>query len=357
MLCLNFAFETIKIPSMKKLYFTLAMMASSIFAANAQTPDTLLFEDFEADTIDYIISQAPTGSDTWWVNFDADGIPDGSGSNRAGDWFLIRGFADVDSTTTAIGCNSWSFPNVDQQQNWLMLPPITLTDNSGMLYWKSASRQTPLYLDGYQVRISTNGNLENAFNDTVAEYAEYEGSPANVDSSNLNNLYNGFTFSQGFVAGQDGQFIEYHGDSLRFICQLRPDSISLAAYSGQTIYIAFLGNAHDDNLLEIDDIRVMGKGFANTGVNENQANAGDVRISPNPASDFFRLDYTINKGTQARIDIYDMAGKLVKTEKTGFLMVGDHFSVVNVADMPAGNYFVNLTTNDQTTAVKLTVTH
>lgn len=340
---------------MKKFYFSLAIMASAAFSAKAQ-PDTLLFEDFEADTIDYIISQAPTGTDPFWVNFDADGIADQSGGNRAGDWFLVRGFADVDSSTTAIGCNSWTFPVVDPQQNWLMLPPITLSDASSVLYWKSASRQTPLYLDGYQVRISTNGNLETAFNDTVAEYAEFEDQAANVDSSSITALFNSHVFSQGFVAGSDGQYIEYSGDSLRFKGVLRPDSVSLASYSGQTIYIAFLGNSHDDNLLSIDDIRVMGKGSASA-LSEKAENAVPLTISPNPASTHFRLDYAIIKGSQAKIEIIDMAGRIVKTEKTGFLMKGNHFSVVDVTDMPAGNYFVNLTTNDQTSAVKLTVTH
>jgi len=340
---------------MKKLYISIIFLASTAFAAKAQ-PDTLLFEDFEADSITYIVSQAPSGSDPFWVNFDQDGIPDASGGNRPGDWFLISGFADVDSSTTAIGCNSWSFPDLNQQQNWLMLPPITLTDNSGMLYWKSASRQTPLYLDGYQVRISTNGNLETAFNDTVAEYAEFTDQAANVDSSSISALFNSHVFSQGFVAGSDGQYIQYSGDSLRFICELRPDSVSLAAYSGQTIYIAFLGNSVDDNLLEIDDIRVMGKGSGNS-LADNANNLPALSISPNPASDYFRLDYPITKGTQAKIEIFDISGKLVKTEKTGFLMKGNHFSVVNVADMPSGNYLVNLTTNDNTSTVKLTVSH
>lgn len=340
---------------MKKFYLSLAFMVSATFVAKAQ-PDTLLFEDFEADTIDYILSQAPSGTDNFWVNFDADGLADQSGGNRAGDWFLVRGFADVDSTTTAIACNSWTYPVVDQQQNWLMLPPIILSDASGMLYWKSASRQTPLYLDGYQVRISTNGNFESAFNDTVAEYAEFEDQDATVDSSNVNALFNSFTFSQGFVAGSDGQYIEYGGDSLRFKGVLRPDSVSLAAYSGQTIYIAFLGNSHDDNLLSIDDIRVMGKGSASA-LTEVTAEQPALTISPNPASDYFRLDYPILKGSQAKIEIIDMAGKVVRSEKTGFLMKGNHFSVVNVADLPSGNYFVNLTTSENTSAVRLSVVH
>jgi len=340
---------------MKKLYISIIFLASTAFAAKAQ-PDTLLFEDFEADSITYIVSQAPSGSDPFWVNFDQDGIPDASGGNRPGDWFLISGFADVDSSTTAIGCNSWSFPDLNQQQNWLMLPPITLTDNSGMLYWKSASRQTPLYLDGYQVRISTNGNLETAFNDTVAEYAEFTDQAANVDSSSISALFNSHVFSQGIVAGSDGQYIQYTSDSLRFICELRPDSASLANYAGQTIYIAFLGNSTDDNLLSIDDILVTGQGSVLKAHSEIKQE-GEVVLSPNPATNQFRLDYSIDRGTQAKIEIFDMAGKLIRTEKTGFLMKGNHFSVVNVADIPSGNYLVTLSTNFHAQTLKLTVAH
>jgi hypothetical protein len=63
---------------MKKLLLFISCVAGSI-AANAQG-DTLLFENFDVDpTASYLPFNS--GTDTQWVNFDADALPD---ANRNG---------------------------------------------------------------------------------------------------------------------------------------------------------------------------------------------------------------------------------------------------------------------------------
>src|SRR6185295_12658092 len=120
--------------------------------------------------------------------------------------------------------NSWT-NDPTPIANYLILPPIHLNDGTGMLYWKSAPRQTPRYLDGLQVLVSTTGNFDVDFSDTLKLFAEYISGDGQPNDSSFSN----FTFSNGFVFGEDGQYLEYHGDSIRFIGILRPDSASLAA--------------------------------------------------------------------------------------------------------------------------------
>lgn len=312
--------------------------------------NTILFEDFESDTINIPITLA-NGDDATWINADYDGLDDQSGGGRPGEWFLSSGFANVDSTNTVLASNSWTLDPAPVA-NYIILPPIKLDDNSGILKWKSAPRQLPRYMDGYQVLVSTTGNFPENFTDTLKLFAEFTGNATIVDSSSYANLYNSFTFSNGYVHGLDGSYVEYNGDSLRFRGVLRPDSVSLAAYSGQTIYIAFCSGTTDDNLLSIDDILVQGVG-QNLSV-DNIENINTVNVFPNPATNDFNVAYTLNTSTKVELNVFDMNGRLVKQVSNAFQIKGNYNFNVNCNDLPAGIYNVELKTPKGKSTVSVT---
>ncbi|MBP9151938.1 MAG: choice-of-anchor J domain-containing protein, partial [Flavobacteriales bacterium] len=162
---------------MKKTYLFVLLAQLIIGSVNAQN-DTLLWENFEAETLDYIVIDYPTGEPNYyptWLNFDVDGIADGSGSDRPEEWFVAFGFADVDSSNTVLASNSWLQGVGDVVENWLISPRLHIQDNLANLYWKSAPYQLPRYLDGYKVLVSTTDNLETSFTDTLAVFAEFNG--------------------------------------------------------------------------------------------------------------------------------------------------------------------------------------
>lgn len=333
---------------MKKIYLIILSFFTLGMASKAQSGmDTLLYEGFEAEDLSYIFIGAPSGNDAGWINLDADGLGDGSPSGRDGFWFPSYGFADVDTATVVMASNSWTNDATTPIQNWLMTPPLQITDSTAWLFWKSASYQTPLYLDGYKVLVSENGNLEPDFTDTLAVYAEYVLRPG-TDST-----FNSFVFSSGVVAGMDGTYIQYGGDSLRFRCQLRPDSVSLSAYAGKTIYIAFLADSHDDNLLSIDDILVTGT--APDGINEVKNSGSDLNLSPNPAKERVRLNYSVQSTGPVSIEILSMDGKLIRDFHTPTLLKGDHFSDLNLSGLASGQYLVVLKTNRTTSSTRLII--
>ena len=68
-----------------------------------------------------------------------------------------------------------------------------------------------------------------------------------------------YDFSEGFIHGADGEYIKADDDPQRNAGVLRPNEVSLAAYAGKTIFIAFAHDSDDDNILFIDDIMVTGK--------------------------------------------------------------------------------------------------
>ncbi len=322
---------------MKKL-LTISMMfsASALFAQS----DTLLYENFDVDpTATYLPFNS--GNDTQWVNFDADALSDANG--RPQEWFWSEGaFADVDSVDACLFSSSWLTGFLPGNRNWLFTPPIQIVDASAVLSWESAPRQTPLYIDGYSVLVSTTDNIETSFTDTLFQAGQY------LSGSGFD--FSAYTFSPGFVHGADGTFIQYDpsSDSSRFIGEFRPFTASLAQYSGQTIYIAFLHDSDDDNLIALDDIMVTG---TLVGLNESQNNLG-LSVFPNPASDKIELSYLLPASSPVIADVYDIKGSKVLSAGKGMQIAGGQKLAMDVSQLAAGSYNVVLKAGGSSVTIK-----
>lgn len=334
---------------MKKTLLSAAILFAISFTTKAQ--DTLIFEGFETGAPDSIFSfNPPTGADNFWINFDGDGYPDGStAGDRPGEWFGGLGYDIMDTNNIVAISSSWTNDVNNPIQNWIITPPITISDASFSLFWKSAPYQTPLYLDGFKVLVSKTNNLEASFTDTLAVFAEYVSRVDPLPDSS----YANYTFSPGFVHGADGEFVAFDNDSARFRGFLRPDTASLAAYAGQTIYIGFVADSHDDNLLFLDDIMVYSP--TADAINEKHANNFNMQVFPNPAAQATRVNFTVDQYSKVVITLLDMEGKLVKKFDRGQLMTGNHFADLDLSNVPQGNYFVQINSNSKTQASKLTV--
>ena len=142
------------------------------------------------------------------------------GFNAANPWlFQLR---DGALTTNTFAGTSSSFSPAGTADAWLVTRAITLPDTSCVLTWKSESL-TPGRQDGLKVFVSTTGgNPETDFPATPAwEIAEEESGP----TENL-----------------DGEWVDH--------------SLSLKAYGGQTVYIAFVNQSTDKSMICLDDICV-----------------------------------------------------------------------------------------------------
>jgi len=334
---------------MKKIYllFISGLLITSVVSAQS---DTLLWENFDGDNFDHILIGPPSGDpgEIFWTNFDLDAMPDGSPSNRNGEWFLVSGYADADSANTVLGSNSWTNDDSQPVQNFLITPAVPITQAGTFLSWKSAPYQTPLYLDGYQVLLSTTSNDESTFNDTLMSFAEF----LSKKSPFLDSTYNSYNFSEGLVHGADGQYVEFHNDSARFRGVLRPFSIDLSAYVGQTVFIAFLHDSHDDNLLSIDDILIST--FDPSGIAVT-AKSIPATAYPNPSSESIMVNYNLPTSSPVTISIYDMKGRMVGSVSRGVQSAGQQNYNFNVAHLAAGNYNLVVRTNNADSLVKVVV--
>ena len=330
-----------------KFTFTLLGGVCLFAASKMHAQNIILSEDFEGD-LSHIIIAIPNGSDQTWIDADFDGIPDASGQNRPPEWFATFGFADVDSSSVVLGSNSWTY-ELTPVANYLILPPIHLSDANGWLYWKSAPYQTPRYLDGLQVLLSTTGNWDVDFSDTLRLFAEYiDGGPLPGDSG-----FHNYDFSNGFVFGEDGEYIEYHGDSMRLRGVLRPDSVSLADYAGMDVYIAFCHGTVDDNLMSIDDIVVTGNGFM-VSVSDPVVSANSLNVFPNPSSSSLTVEYILEETGRVMLDIHDLNGRIVKTITGGTQIKGSYRFTVDVSDLAVGEYQIVLKTSESIRVAKIT---
>lgn len=339
---------------MKKLYILLAFLLTGTLT---KAQDTLLFEDFELvrfyDTL-LINNGAPppaVTTDANWYSWDADGDPDASGGSRPDGWFAIQPFSAVDQyetvygtipapdTNTAISCNSWTSALLPQQ-NWLITPNIPL-GSADTLFWKSAPRQTPRYLDGYEVRLSTTTNADNtgAFSNLLFTASE-------MTALGSDTTFSTFTFAPttGFIHGQDGTFIDYAGTGTNpaHMGQLRTFSAPLNAYANMNVFIAFIGTSTDDNLISLDDVLIRGT-LSTIGINENENNLA-LSLFPNPATDNVQVNYTLTSETTVTINLYDVTGKLVATVSEGEQAQGRHFAHINTSSLAKGFYTVKVAT-------------
>jgi hypothetical protein len=341
---------------MKKItkLFTLLLCSSSL--SFAQGGDTLLFENFN-DSLNLVddFSALTSGNDQTWCNTDIDQLPDLTlGGALPQSWF--SSFSDAkDSTNIVARSSSWTENALTPVQNFLITPPIQVFDNTAMLYWKCAPLQTPRFADGMTIVVAKGSNLESNFTDTLFRYAEFIS--ASPDTT-FNQSYSNYTFSSGYVHGAsaaDSIYLQIgaNGDSSRFRGLLRPDSASLGAFAGQTIYIAFLHDSHDDFSYIVDDIMVTGTP-ANA-VKELEENNFNMQVFPNPASQTSRINFNVDKFSRVYIGLFDMEGKLVKKFDRGQLMTGNHFFDLDLTNVPQGNYFVQINSNSKSQVSKLNV--
>ncbi len=189
-------------------------------SAAAGTCDTILFEDFQSQTI-------PAS----WLNIDVDGNTDANG--RPQDWFIT---ADLETTTGTdtnwVAASSSWFTPFAQANNWLILDSVAICDPAVLLQWQSAPFEGPGFADGYKVLCSPTADTTFAsFTDTLAVLAEDVGGGAGTPGPGwVHSSYNG---TRGV---------------------LETWVVPMSAYNNTTVRIAYVHDSDDDNLLLVDNI-------------------------------------------------------------------------------------------------------
>lgn len=236
-----------------------------------------------------------------WTLIDADG----DGFNW-GDMFTVNNEQEQPVTPVSLISRSWQGSALTPD-NWVISPAIDLSSTSGTitLKWKVMAAAATWSLENYSVYAST-GNTQDDF----------------LDSS--------VVFTEIYPGGTSGEQLER--------------SLDLSSLEGQTIYIAF--RHHDctnQDFLSIDDVEVI-----ETTASVDSALAGSFSVYPNPAKDVVNIANSISAEINT-ITIADINGRTVKQINVN----GAVDSQINIAELNAGVYFVNISSSEGSLTKKI----
>jgi len=295
--------------------FTL-ITVSALNAQSLAAPDTLIAEYFETDPTP-LMALIPSGDDQIWVNYDADGVSslclEGPAPAPSG-WLWDADLGSLDpqqsDNNAFTSCSYLTDPDV-RNSNWLITKPVSIPDTSYHLYWRSLSFYGPGFLDGYKVLVSKTSNdpAMNVFTDTLFVAAEMIQNSVPPGSLNVED----YVFSPGYIHANgftdaDYFFVDNSQGPPFLHGKFEPHEVSLAAYAGQTIYIAFLHDSQDDFILQIDDILVSKSEMSPATTLENVLY---FNVLPNPVRDNVYFSWKTLTAENGQLVVQDQAGKIV----------------------------------------------
>ncbi len=351
---------------MKKILLVLFVFASAV-ATNAQI---LLEQDFQGFANGGDIPFVEEPDDAFpedWLNIDLDNLP----ANATGpqnwfgtdDYLYIEQPEIVGDTNFIMGSQSWLVGFEPGNRNYLITPEIEVVTGT-VLTFSVGVRQAPRYADGLSVLVTPDGDIsdvESNFTDNIFTQAQM------VEETSWNEEIYGDPFT-GCIAGNELDIAAYcwypapgdgtngtgylHADAYtneeyllidavgtNYVGLLEPHTVSLEAYAGTTIRIAFLHDSDDDNLIGVDDIIVeVASPDAVAEFTFDQL----VNVYPNPATEALNIDFSEFVKEMAQVNIYDASGKIVSsTMYSGAQLLA--FQAIDVADLPVGIYSLRIT--------------
>lgn len=312
---------------------------------NNSQPDTLINEPVIGDPISLMLN-IPSGDDQDWVNYDQD-MAEGlcvNGEETPLGWFveLDFGVLNPNSGTNEAFTSCSYLVGGGRNHNWLILPPIFIPDDSYKLCWRSLSFEGPRFLDGYKVLASTASNLPSSgdYNTTLFTAAEMIG-PVVPNVYTLDPA--DYIFSDGYIHANGytdtSYFFHPPGSSLRG--RLEPHCISLAQFSGESIYIAFHHDSRDDSMLQLDDILVSNDSSLNVATRQ-PSNFQDINIIPNPVTSSTYVHWRLHKPEAGQLLLRNATGKLVLKQTFSANAEGQIF--LDLTAFPSGVYHCTLQT-------------
>jgi hypothetical protein len=90
------------------------------------------------------------------------------------------------------------------------------------------------------------------------------------------------------------------------------------------------------------------------GIEEVNLSAG-VSVYPNPANDFINVAYGLTNNSVVSVDVINILGERVMTEHVGSQTAGNYTSRIDVSDLSAGVYMLNVTINGTVSTVRVSV--
>lgn len=284
---------------MKKTLLLASLFVGSVFTMNAQT---VLFEDGFETYEDFII-------------------------DNVGDWTLI----DVDGSNLYGFDGGMTFPNSGGPFAYVVFnPSMTTPANTGdaaqahlgdkyMASFAAVGNANNDWLISPQITLGSSGNEVKFWAKSLT--LQYGAERFNVLVSTTDTNTSSFTkISSGDYTTVQDEWTEF--------------SYSLDDYSGEQVYIAIQCVSDDAFVFMVDDFSVTTTGT----VSVDSHLAGSFSVYPNPTKDILNISNSINADINSVI-VTDINGRIVK-------QVDSNVSEINIIDLNAGIYFVNINSTE-----------
>lgn len=116
-------------------------------------------------------------------------------------------------------------------------------------------------------------------------------------------------------------------------------------------------NVGENNMMEI----TATYGTVDTGTGEppasilNNSNATNINVYPNPTKDVLNFSFDFAKASAVTANVYDVTGRMVASEQFGMQNTGTQNFTLNVANLPNGNYTLEIATDNNKGASKFVI--
>ncbi len=135
--------------------------------------------------------------------------------------------------------------------------------------------------------------------------------------------------------------------------QWKAENLDLSAFNGKSnVIVKFKVTSDYGNNLLIDDINIYNN--TNVGI-EKPENTNMVNIYPNPAQTSTIIDLTLSESSPVAYTIINATGQVVLTQNLGEISAGSHLLNVDLTNLSAGIYNVNLLIDGRLESHKLII--
>ena len=222
--------------------------------------------------------------------------PYGTYESLFGDNAWIRIVWSEEGTNGTASTTSY-FTNSSPADRWMITPAITIPGNAteATLSFKARTHDFSPFDDGYVLKISATNVQKTSFTTTL------------------------LTVPHAPFAS---------------LSTIAPTTVSLSAYRGKTIYLAWVNTYTEGSVLSVDNIMVTSNGMLSA---EEVRDRSASSVYPNPATDSFEIG---NSSDVLSVAMYDALGKMVK--KYG------NQEKYDVSDLGSGVYRVVIKRNSGT---------
>lgn len=295
--------------------------------------ETLFYEDFED------LNLIPED----WVIINNDGYTQAEGEERWQDsaWVVTTSSRmELMGTKVAMASSYTSDMPLDGIiDDWMILPAVTIGDNSIISWQAMSTTSSGNYPDDYMVLVAP---AVEGGTPTI----EYFESEANI-------LIEVKPESWSAGVGNPGEGLASHSVNLNNL-----------GWASQDVWFAFVLNtdlytnpvtgepnaAAGGSNLAVDNIKVVNDATSIRG----KENTLDVAVYPNPANNKVMMNINADESAMAEIEIINVIGKTVATQHQRVNVGGNSLSI-DVSSLKAGIYMISTQVNNKVNVTKLMV--